>query len=111
MAARVTTHERDFVPSMEDYEQRFRGAGLEPRSWSNAPNDRFDWHEHDRHKIVFCVSGAITFHTNEGDFLLEPGDRLDLGPGTPHAAHIHPPDGVTCVEAFADGPEDLPGTG
>lgn len=110
MAATLTTHERDVVPSLDDYTGRIRAAGLEPRSWSNAPNDRYDWHEHDRHKILFCVSGAITFHTRDGDLLLEAGDRIDIEPGTPHAAHVHPPDGVTCVEAYADGADALPGT-
>jgi len=38
------------------------------------------------------------FHTDEGDLELRPGDRLDLEPGTRHAATVGP-DGVECVEA------------
>jgi hypothetical protein len=38
------------------------------------------------------------FHTRDGYVALSPGDRLDLDPGTEHAATVGPL-GVTCVEA------------
>ncbi|GIU99268.1 MAG: hypothetical protein KatS3mg014_0884 [Actinomycetota bacterium] len=38
------------------------------------------------------------FHTADGDLELRPGDRLDLDPGTEHAATVGP-EGVTCIEA------------
>jgi quercetin dioxygenase-like cupin family protein len=107
MAAEVTLATGDTTPTLDELETRFRDAGLTTRTFSNAPGDRYDWHEHERHKILYCVEGAITFHTREGDHLLEVGDRLDLEPGTAHAAHVHG-EGVTCIEAYADGPDDLP---
>ena len=72
--------------------------GLEPHSWSNAAGYRYGSHAHPYHKVLFCVAGSITFHTAEGDVALHPGDRLDLPPGTEHAATVGP-DGVTCMEA------------
>lgn len=109
MSAWLTSNDTEFVPTAEDLETRFHDGGLEPRSFSNEPGDRYEWHEHDRHKILYCARGAITFHTRGGDILLEPGDRIDIEAGTPHAAHVHG-EGVTCVEAYADGPDDLPGS-
>ncbi len=38
------------------------------------------------------------FHTTEGNFELEAGDRLEVDPGTEHAATVGP-DGVQCMEA------------
>jgi hypothetical protein len=38
------------------------------------------------------------FHTEEGDFELKPGDRLDVEPGTGHSATVGP-DGARCMEA------------
>jgi hypothetical protein len=38
------------------------------------------------------------FHTREGDVRLGPGDRLDIEPGTEHAATVGS-EGVTRVEA------------
>ncbi len=57
--------------------------------------------------MLYCLSGSIVFHTKgdaaEGgeqldDIELYPGDRLDLEPGTDHAATVGPA-GVECVEA------------
>jgi cupin superfamily acireductone dioxygenase involved in methionine salvage len=48
--------------------------------------------------VLFCLDGSITFHLREGDVTLEAGDRLDLPPGTEHAATVGPR-GCSCVEA------------
>jgi cupin superfamily acireductone dioxygenase involved in methionine salvage len=48
--------------------------------------------------VLFCLEGSIVFHTDRGDVALEAGDRLDLPPGTPHAATVGPA-GCACVEA------------
>ncbi|GBC87018.1 hypothetical protein HRbin12_01018 [bacterium HR12] len=69
-----------------------------PRTWSNAPGDRYGRHAHGYHKVLFCLAGSIVFHTADGDLELRPGDRLDLDPGTEHAATVGP-EGVTCIEA------------
>lgn len=69
-----------------------------PRSWANGPGDRYGWHEHAYRKVLFCLTGSIVFHTRYGDVALKAGDRLDLGPGTEHAATVGPA-GCECVEA------------
>lgn len=82
-----------------DVEEMLRSEGLVPRRWSNAPGDRYGWHRHGYHKVLYCTSGSIAFHTREqGDLLLGPGDRLDIEPGTDHAATVGS-GGVECVEA------------
>ncbi|MCA1715907.1 MAG: cupin domain-containing protein [Actinobacteria bacterium] len=84
--------------SREEIEARFEKEGLRPSEWGNAPGDEYGWHSHDYHKVLYCVSGSIVFHTSDGDFALEAGDRLDVEPGTDHAATVGP-DGVKCMEA------------
>ena len=37
---------------------------------------------------LFCLEGSIVFHTRDGDVVLASGDRLDLDPGTEHAATV-----------------------
>jgi len=70
-----------------------------PRPWGNGPGDTYGWHEHGHHKVLFCLDGSITFHLrDEEDVTLGRGDRLDLGPGTAHAATVGP-EGCSCVEA------------
>ncbi len=76
----------------------FTEEGLVPHTWSNSPGYGFGEHSHPYHKVLFCIEGSITFHTSDGDILLTPGDRIDLPPGTVHAATVGPA-GVTCMEA------------
>jgi quercetin dioxygenase-like cupin family protein len=80
-------------------EARLLDEGLTPRSWANGPGDRYGWHRHGYHKVLYCVSGSIVFHTREdGDLALGPGDRLDIEPDTDHAATVGAT-GVECIEA------------
>jgi hypothetical protein len=69
-----------------------------PRFWRNGAGDTYGWHSHDFHKVLFCLEGSITFHTDDDDIGLTAGDRLDLEPGTTHAATVGPA-GCSCVEA------------
>jgi len=81
-------------------EAAFHEEGLSPHTWSNQPGYRYGEHEHDYHKVLFCIDGSITFHTASGDIDLGPGDRLDLPPRTQHSATVGE-SGVTCMEAAA----------
>ncbi len=69
-----------------------------PRPWGNGPGDVYGWHQHGYHKVLFCLDGSITFHLRDGDVTLDAGDRLDLEPGTEHAATVGPR-GCSCLEA------------
>jgi mannose-6-phosphate isomerase-like protein (cupin superfamily) len=84
--------------SEADIRAVFESEGLEPHAWSNGAGYRYDWHDHPHHKVLFCLEGSITFHTDQGDAELTAGDRLDLPPGRRHAATVGPA-GVTCLEA------------
>jgi mannose-6-phosphate isomerase-like protein (cupin superfamily) len=76
----------------------FADEGLSaPRFWGNGPGDTYEWHSHRYHKVLFCLEGSITFHTSDGDVELRAGDRLDIEPGTDHAASVGPA-GCSCVE-------------
>jgi quercetin dioxygenase-like cupin family protein len=87
------------APSREEFELGFQEEGLDAvRWWTNGPGETFDWHDHPFHKVLFCSEGSIVFHTRDGDVELRPGDRLDIEPGTEHAATVGP-EGVSCVEA------------
>jgi quercetin dioxygenase-like cupin family protein len=88
------------VNGLEDAAAVFRSEGCSaPREWANAPGDRYGHHEHDHHKVLFCLSGSIVFHIDAGDVELHAGDRLDLEQGVEHAATVGPA-GCACVEAW-----------
>jgi len=88
----------DGPPAREEIGARFEQEGLRPHSWGNGPRESYGWHSHSYHKVLYCVSGGIVFHTTEGNFELEAGYRLEVDPGTEHAATVGP-DGVQCMEA------------
>lgn len=99
MGVRLAKHDGEAtVGDEQDFEARLRAAGLTPTAWVNGPGDRYGWHRHEYHKVLYCVSGSIVFHTPEGNVELHAGDRLEVEPGTDHAASVGP-DGVHCVEA------------
>lgn len=87
-----------FPADRGEVEGWFRSRGLSARWWTNGPGDTYGWHDHPYRKVLACHRGGIVFHTREGDVSLGPGDRLDIDPGTEHAATVGP-EGVTCVEA------------
>ena len=99
MPARVERCETTTPPSPDDLDALMRAEGLDPRSWGNGPGDTYSWHRHEYHKVLYCVRGGIVFHLrDQDDVSLSPGDRLEIEPGTDHAATVGP-DGVECVEA------------
>ena len=85
--------------SRDDALAAFAAEGSSPpRFWENGPGDRYGAHEHGYHKVLFCLRGSIVFHVDGDDLELTAGDRLDLEPGTEHAATVGPA-GCECVEA------------
>ena len=98
MGASRTPHEGQPPTSDQRERELARETGGSPRWWSNGPGERYGWHEHAYHKVLFCSEGSIVFHLRDGDVELGPGDRLDIEPRTEHSATVGA-DGVTCVEA------------
>ncbi len=85
--------------TLHDATAAFAAEGCSPpRAWGNGPGDTYGRHDHDYHKVLFCLSGSIVFHTDDGAVELTAGDRLDLEPGTGHGATVGP-QGCRCVEA------------
>ena len=73
---------------------------LQPYRWSNSAHDVYAAHTQPYDKVIFVVSGSITFGLPQsGDHIvLQAGDRLDLPRGTVHDAVVGPL-GVVCLEA------------
>ena len=94
-------------PTEAGLKQLMSEDGLVPHTWSNAPEDVYAAHEHSYHKVIFVVSGTITFgFPIEGKpITLTPGDRLDLPAGVRHNAVVGP-DGVVCLEAHREARQD-----
>ena len=83
--------------------ERMTAEGLAPSFWTGSPGQAFAWHEHPDTKILYAVSGALTFTVRDGSsYPLVAGDRIDLAAHTQHAATVGPA-GVRCIEAYRVG--------
>jgi mannose-6-phosphate isomerase-like protein (cupin superfamily) len=87
------------VPSRDELQRIMTNEGLSPYAWSNGPHDVYAAHTHTYDKVIYVVSGSITFGLPdlERNVTLFPGDRLDLPKGTTHDALVGK-DGVVCLE-------------
>src|SRR3954452_24923821 len=100
MGAKVTRWSGDTAPSEQAIRAIYRQEALEPYSWSNGPHDVYAPHSHSYHKVIYAVSGSITFGLPDSSdsLTLKAGDRLDLPPGITHNAVVGSA-GVECLEA------------
>lgn len=89
------------MAKFEEIVQAFKDEGLSPMRWSNGPGDQYGAHSHSYHKVLYCVSGSITFTVNDKAIALAPGTRLEIPTGVMHSAVVGP-EGVVCMEASTD---------
>jgi quercetin dioxygenase-like cupin family protein len=96
---RVTPWEAASPPAESLLLQIMTQQGLDPYRWSNRPDDSYSAHKHDFHKVIYVVSGSITFNLPllKKTITLHTGDRLDLPANIVHAAQVGP-QGVVCLE-------------
>ncbi len=99
-AVRVTFWAAGQPPTQQGLARLMADEGLSPYSWSNGPFDVYSAHSHPYDKVIYVVSGSITFGLPEENrkLTLKAGDRLDLPAGIVHDALVGS-DGVVCLEA------------
>jgi quercetin dioxygenase-like cupin family protein len=100
MNLKVTPWASPEPPSEATIHKLLDDEGLSYYPWSNGPLDTYSAHVHSYNKVIYVVSGSITFGLpREGRKLtLKAGDRLDLPAGTIHDAVVSI-EGVECFEA------------
>jgi mannose-6-phosphate isomerase-like protein (cupin superfamily) len=98
-SVKVTPWPDEESPSRNELWRLMTDEGLSPYAWSNGPHDIYAAHTHNYDKVIYVVSGSITFGLPklERNVTLFPGDRLDLPKGTVHDALVGR-DGVVCLE-------------
>jgi quercetin dioxygenase-like cupin family protein len=98
--ARVIAWSGEVPPNREEIEALLEAEGLSAYPWSNGPGDRYAAHSQSYRKVIYMLSGSITFGLpGTGDRLvMHVGDRLELDGGVMHDAVVGP-EGVQCLEA------------
>jgi quercetin dioxygenase-like cupin family protein len=87
------------APTEAELRKLYAAEGMAPYRWSNGAHDRYQAHSHGYHKVIYVVSGSITFGLPQrGESVsLAAGDRLDLPAGVLHDAVVGS-SGVICLE-------------
>ena len=95
----VTPWLADPPPSSKTIEAKMQAENLSYYRWSNGPGDVYGVHRHHYHKVIYVVSGSITFNLPQRDrsITLATGDRLALPAGVDHGAVVGS-EGVACLE-------------
>ena len=61
MQFRVQHWDKNQVPTELELRERFFKEGLFPYDWLNEPGDLYPAHTHDYDKVIYVVSGSITW--------------------------------------------------
>ncbi len=87
------------APVREELWRLMVDEGLSPYAWSNDSHYVYSVYSHTYNKVIYVVSGSITFGLpGQGrDLTLNAGDCLDLPEDTMHDARVGP-NGVVCLE-------------
>jgi quercetin dioxygenase-like cupin family protein len=75
-------------PSLEELQAMLRNEGLESEVYSDPPGMKYGRHKHPFDDFVVIVSGRMRIATDTHEWILKPGDRLDLPSNTSHSAEM-----------------------
>lgn len=94
----VKTGEQNRPPDIEEYKQILRDQGFGGiHLFSDPPGATYGAHQHDYIEVRWLVEGEVTFGVGAQEYILHPGDRLDMPANTVHTARIHPEKGATYI--------------
>ncbi len=87
---RLTRWNKETSPSLEALRSALTGEGLTVSEWADAAGTVYPVHAHDYVEVRVVVRGALRVGLPETgeEFVLAPGDRLDLPANTPHWADV-----------------------
>lgn len=75
-------------PTLEDLVATLKKEGLESELYSDKPGTKYGRHKHDFDDFIVIVQGQMKLATDRGQFLMKPGDKIDLPKNTLHWAEM-----------------------
>ena len=100
MELAITRWQESQPPTENNLREKIRAENLRGYTWSNGPYDEYSAHTHSFDKILYVLSGSITWVLPQTQQEIETrtGDRIALPRGTVHGARVGAR-GVVCFEA------------
>lgn len=75
-------------PTLADLQHMLDAHGLEYELYSDRPGTKYGRHKHPFDDFIVIVTGKMKLITDAQQWLLKPGDRLDLPANTAHSAEM-----------------------
>ena len=75
-------------PTLEELQKMLNAEGLEHDLYSDSPGTKYGRHKHAFDDFIVIVSGKMRIVTDAQDWVMKPGDRLNLPPNTAHSAEV-----------------------
>lgn len=95
----ITRWQAPLTPSKTLIKQMFETEGLEPLEESFEPQTKIPEHRHPFHEVRMVVSGELLFNIAGNQFLLRPGDRVEVPSNTKHSHTSQGDDACICIYA------------
>ena len=86
-------------PELQELQAMLKREGLESELYADNPGTKYGRHKHDFDDFVLIVSGKMKIETDEHEWILKPGDRLNLPANTFHRAEVLGRDEVRYLSA------------
>jgi quercetin dioxygenase-like cupin family protein len=75
-------------PALADLQKLLEAEGLEYELYSDTPGTKYGRHKHPFDDFIVIVSGKMKIITDTQEWLMKPGDRLNLPSNTSHSAEV-----------------------
>jgi quercetin dioxygenase-like cupin family protein len=75
-------------PALEELQAMLKSQGLASELYSDRAGTKYGRHKHDFDDFIVIVTGKMKLAADEHEWILKPGDRLDLPANTFHRAEM-----------------------
>lgn len=75
-------------PTLQELTNILEAEGLEWELYEDQPGTKYGRHKHDFDDFIVIVEGQMKLGTDRGEWIMKPGDRLNLPRNTIHWAEV-----------------------
>lgn len=93
----ITRWQAPIVPSKQQLHMILESEGLEPFDETYEPQGKVQDHRHPFAEVRIIASGEMIFNVSGNQFVLRPGDRLEIPANTKHSHVAQGSDPCVCV--------------
>lgn len=93
----ITRWQAPIVPSKEQVHMILESEGLDPVDEFYEPQVKVHEHRHPFAEVRVIISGEMLFNISGNQFVLRPGDRLEIPANTRHSHTAQGSSPCTCV--------------